>query len=124
MPQDHTSGAAANAWGHAMAQKVANHLGATLVGNKNSNEANWKGKSISIKSAKYGNTLIGVTLPILNRVQSVVAALQESHGTFSLFEVSSSWYSNQMRVPPNKPNIGMVRCDLIRSTGKALGVMK
>ncbi len=124
MPQDQISGAAANAWGHVMAQKVAKHLVATLVGNKNSNEANWKGKSISIKSARNYNTLIGVTLPILNRIQSVVAALQESDGTFSLFEVSSSWYKNQMRVPIKKPNIGMVRCDLIRANGKLLGQMK
>ncbi len=124
MPQDRVTGVEANIWGHVMAQKTAKHLGATLIGEKNSNEANWKGKLISIKSARNRNTLIGVTLPTLNRVQSIVASLQEPDGNFSLFEVSSSWYSNQMRVPNNKPNIGMVRCDLIRSNGKPLGQMK
>ena len=124
MPQDRNTGAAANDWGHAMAQKVATYLGASIIGNKTSNEANWKGKPISIKSAKIRNTLIGVILPILGRVQSVVAALQESDGTFALFEVTSEWYSDNMRIPANKPNIGMVSCDLIRSNGKALGIMK
>lgn len=121
MPQDQISGAKANAEGHARAQKVAKHIGATMINPGISNEATWSGKNICIKSARQGNTLIGVTSAMLGHIGSVVAALQEPNGKYSIFEVSSTWFNSQMRTPAKWPNIGFVQCAKIRNSGKMIG---
>jgi hypothetical protein len=120
MPQDNISGAAANNWGHAMAQQVSKHLGASLSNNKNSNEAIWNDKKICIKSARQDNTLIGVTLAMLSRIDSIIAVIQNADGKYSIFEVSSTWYSSEMRIPHNQPRIGMVHCAKIRNLGRII----
>ena len=121
MPQDQISGATANTAGYTRAKRVAKYLGAVLTNPGKSNEATWNGKSICIKSARHGNTLIGVTLAMLSHVQSVVAAIQEPNGKFTIFEVPSTWFSNEMRVPANWANIGFVQCAKIRNAGVLIG---
>ncbi len=123
MPQDQISGAKANAEGHAKAQKVAKYLGAKLINPGISNEAIWNGKSICIKSARHGNTLIGVTSAMLSHVESVVAAIQGPDDKFTIFEVSSAWFNSEMGVPAKWPNIGFVQCAKIRSNGSMIGSM-
>ena len=123
MPQDQISGAKANTEGHARAQKVAKYLGAKLINPGISNEATWNGKNICIKSARQGNTLIGVTSAMLSHIESVVAALQEPDGKYSIIEVSATWFNSQMRIPAKWPNIGFVQCAKIRSNGRMIGSM-
>ena len=123
MPQNQISGAKANAEGHARAQKVAKYLGAKLINPGISNEATWNGKNICIKSARQGNTLIGVTSAMLSHIESVVVALQEPDGKYSIFEVSSTWFNSQMKIPAKWPNIGFVQCAKIRRNGSMIGSM-
>jgi len=121
MPQDQISGVKANTEGYIRAKSVAKYLGAVLTNPGRSNEATWNGKSICIKSARHGNTLIGVTSAMLSHVQSVVAAIQGPDGKFTIFEVSSAWFNSEMRVPAKWPNIGFVQCTKIRNAGVLIG---
>ena len=126
MPQNRDSGDRARKWGYDMAQKVANHLGATLMHPKQSNEAIWNNRRILIKSAHYGVPQIGATLATLNRVSAVIAALQDKDRDYSLYEVSSNWFRQHMSPSrgPKASHVMMVRCARVREAGKVLGQLK
>jgi len=120
MPQDHDSGERAMHFGHSMAKKVADYLGAKLIEPGKSNKATWNNRKIVIKSASLGNSQIGVTTDVLNWADAIVAAIQDEDSKFTLYDVSSSWYRSEMK-PSRQPHVKMVRTSAIRSTGKKLG---
>ena len=107
-------------FGHSMAKKVADYLGAKLIEPGKSNKATWNNRKIVIKSASLGNSQIGVTTDVLNWADAIVAAIQDEDSKFTLYDVSSSWYRSEMK-PSRQPHVKMVRTSAIRSTGKKLG---
>ena len=119
MPQDRDSGDRARKWGYAMAQKVANHLGATLINPGRSNEAIWNNRKILIKSANYGVPQIGATPATLDRVDSIIAVLQDKDKAYTLYEVTPSWFRPRMNPSrsPKASHVMMVRCAEVRSAG-------
>lgn len=123
MPQDRDSGDRARKWGYYMAQKVANHLGATLINPGRSNEAIWKDRRILIKSANYGVPQIGATLATLDRVEAIIATLQDKDKAYTLYEVTLSWFRSKMNPSrsPKASHVMMVRCAELRGAGKMLG---
>lgn len=96
MPQDQETGAEGNKFGHEMAAKVAEILGTQLI-SKNSNEINYDGKLFVIKSAHKSTPDIGLTVNILERVQGIIAALENKDGNgYTLYKVDLDWYRAKM----------------------------
>jgi len=123
MPQNRNSGDRARKWGYAMAQKLANHLGATLMNPKQSNEAIWNNRRILIKSAHFGVPEIGATTATLDRVEAIIAALQEEDGGYTLYEVEPTWFRQNMK-PSRSTRAShdmMGRCSKEREVGKVVG---
>ena len=125
MPQDRESGDRARKWGYYMAQKVANHLGAILINPKRSNEAVLNKRRILIKSAHYGDSQIGATPATLNRVEAIIAALQDKDEEYTLYEITTEWFQEEMK--PSRSSgayhVMMVKCKEVRTAGKVLGRM-
>ena len=122
MPQDRESGNRARKWGHFMAQNVAEELGATLVNPDRSNEAIWNDRRILIKSANYGVPQIGATPATIDRIEAIIAALQDSDNDFTLYEVAPSWFKSKMSPSrsPRASHVMMVRCTDVRDAGTQL----
>ena len=108
-------------FGHEMAKKVAEYLGAQLVPGP-SNNAIWNNKKVNIKSAKLGNTKIGATLNNLAWADSIIAAIQEHKACFTLYEVTSKWFRDEME-PSRQPHTMMVHCVKISRYGTKIGNM-
>jgi len=123
MPQDRESGNRARMWGLRMAQIVANHLGATLINPGRSNEAMWNNRRILIKSAHHGDPQIGATPATIDRVDVIIAALQDSDGDYTLYKVTPVWFRQEMSPSrsPKASHVMMVRCVTVREAGEMLG---
>lgn len=125
MPQDRESGDRARRWGYENAQKVASHLGATLINPRRSNEAIWNNRKILITSAHYGTPSIFVTIATLDRIDAIVASLQDKDSRFTLHELTPLWFQQNMRQSRSSggPHIMMVKCADVRSAGQIIGRM-
>jgi len=125
MPQNRESGDRARRWGYENAQNVSVHLGATIINPGKSNESMWNNRRILIKSAHYGDPEIGATLATINRVDSIVAALQDQDNAFTLYEITPSWFRQNMRQSRSSgaQHVMMVRCSDVRVAGRLLGRM-
>lgn len=125
MPQDGESGARARRWGYENAQNVAVHLGATLINLGRSNEAMWNNRRILIKSAHYSDPEIGATLATLNRIDAIIAALQDQDNAYTLYEITPSWFRQNMRQSRSSgaSHVMMVKCADVRSAGRIIGRM-
>ncbi len=121
MPQNRETGRRAMLFGHEMAKKVVEHLGAELLPGP-SNNAIWNSKKVNIKSAKLGNTKIGATLNNLAWADSIIAAIQEDETGFALYEVTSDWFKSEM-TPSRQPYTMMVGCMKIGECGAKIGYM-
>jgi hypothetical protein len=125
MPQNGETGDKARRWGLSMCQIVSAHLGAAPGHPGFSNEANWQGRPILIKAAHHGVPQIGATPAILDRIEAIIAALEDQDGKFSLYEVTPQWFKLEMR--PSKSHgashVMMLQCRSVREEGKFLGRM-
>lgn len=96
MPQNQNSGAEGNRFGHEMAARVAEFLGTELI-SENSNEIIWEGKRFVIKSAHKKTSEIGVTANTLERVQGIIAAIEnQNDNRYTLYIVELNWYKEKM----------------------------
>lgn len=125
MPQDRESGNRARRWGYENAQKVARHLGATLINPTRSNEAIWNNRKILITSAHHGTPNISVTIATLDRIDAIVASLQDKDGKFTLYEITPLWFRQNMRQSRSSggSHIMMVKCADVSSVGRIVGRM-
>ena len=125
MPQDRESGNRARKWGYENARNVAAHLGATLINPGRSNEATWNNRRILIKSAHYGDPEIGATPATLNRVDAIVAALQDHDNAYTLYEITPACFRQNMRRSRSSgaSHVMMVKCADVRSAGRIIGRM-
>lgn len=126
MPQDKASGRAAVKYGHDMAKRVAKFLGASLL-SESSNEATLGNEHIVIKSARQRTPAIGLSRAMLKRVQTIVTALQNSNGTYTLYRLDPKWYVRYMvhsrSGSPSAQKVMMVQCKIIRTEGHVIGIM-
>lgn len=126
MGQDMESGRAANEYGHAMAAKIANFLGAELL-SKSSNESILDGERIAIKCAQRKTPQIGLSLAMLGRVRDIIAALEDQDGGYTLYRVDPQWYRSAMAPSrsnsPSARTVMMVFCRDIRAAGQTIGKM-
>lgn len=121
MGQNADSGRAGNNYGYMMGSKVAQFLGAELLG-KNSNEATLNGEIIVIKSARRKTSSIGVTPKMLERIKWIIVALENMDNSYTLYRIKFDWYKSKMYPSRSKNARGtmMVSCKDIISEGKKL----
>lgn len=125
MPQDRESGARARKWGYTMGQKVSDYIGATLLEPGQSNEAIWNGRNILIKAAHYGVPQIGATPATLDRIDAIIAVLEDPDGEFSLYEIAPAWFKKEMKpsLSPKASHVMMRQCTSVRKEGKLISRM-
>jgi len=125
MPQNRDSGNRARRWGYENAHKVAQHLGATLVNPTRSNEAIWDHRRILVVSAHHGTPSVSVTIATLDRIDAIVAALEDEDSRFTLYEISPLWFRQHMRQSRSSggSHIMMVKSAEVRTAGRIIGRM-
>jgi len=122
MPQDAKSGAAANEYGHEVAQLIGDKIGAIPVKDK-SNEFALEGHLITIRCAHKRTMQVGVTYTMLNRVDKVIAAFEVAKKTYALYEMSPSLYKMNLRDSKGMGKVGLVTKKVFIDIGKALSVV-
>jgi len=125
MGQDRESGRAAVKYGHDMAKRVAEFLGANLL-SELSNEATLGNERIAIKSARQRTPEIGLSRAMLERAQIIAAALENPDRAYTLYRLSPEWYQVHMVLSrsrsPSAQRVMMVQCKLIRREGHVIGI--
>ena len=126
MVQNRESGAAGNKYGHIMGEKVAKFLGTKLL-SKTSNEIILHGQRIVIKSAREKTPEIGLSTNMLERVQCIIAAIENEDGSYTLYRVETHWYKEKMTQSRSKSDvkgkIKKVSCKAIRNECKIFDEM-
>lgn len=122
MPQDTTTGRDGHNWGRAMAVKVARAIGATMSGAR-TNECEFQGRRSVIKSARAGNTFVGVTYIMLERLDSVIAVFEHDDHDFHVHEVPIDHFRAHISVNSgaNKKRVALVSRTVIEAA-RALSV--
>lgn len=126
MPQDRISGRAANQWGHKMAKWVAQYLGTELLSDF-SNEAFLGDERIVIKSAHQRTPQIGLSQATLERVQKIIAVLENPDNSYTIYKLNPTWYRSHMAPSrserPSAQKVMMVQCKLVREEGQVMGII-
>jgi|GEM_PF-702034 len=127
MPIDRISGADADRYGSETARKIAKAIGATSI-SEISNEFELNNRKITIRCARKGNTQFGVPYQILNRVNAVMAALEQENGNYKLYEISPEKFKQHMRPTASKGSsagrVGIAGKNLFINEGKFVQLVK
>ncbi len=116
--QNQKTGAEAAKWGRHAAAAFAQQIGATNL-RHGANEFEWKGKRITIHSARLGSQTIGVTYNTLSRVQLVIGAFEESSGEFELWSVTPEKCKDELRNSlTGKDKVGLLTKGTFKKFGK------
>ena len=95
MPQDKETGAAGDAFGRQTAPRIAQAIGAKMRGGK-SNEADFNGQRVVIKCARQKTQRVGVTYLMLEHLDAIIAAFEQSDGTFEVISLPAEAYRQRM----------------------------
>ncbi|ETA67820.1 hypothetical protein MettiDRAFT_1255 [Methanolobus tindarius DSM 2278] len=132
MGQNKNTGRAGNNFGHRMAVYAAQNLGTELLntGTK-SNEVILDGQRVVLKSAHKKTSAVGVTLNVLENIQSIVAVLENKEKqeddihNYTIYKVPVEWYKQHMKPSRSSERAArttrMVNCNLIRKNGEVIG---
>lgn len=101
MPQNRESGARANKWGRETARLIAKKIEATSI-SSNSNEFEWDNMRVTIRCAHFRVTSVGVTYLMLERVNLIIGAFEDQHGTYLLYRLRPEQYKENMRETRSK----------------------
>lgn len=130
--QTQNTGRNGDYFGRRMGAYAAQHLGSKLLdtGTK-SNETILDTQRVVLKSAHKRTSAIGVTLNVLENIQSIVAVLENKSKQendvhkYTIYKVSTEWYKQYMKPSRSSPSAArttrMVNCSLIRKHGKVIG---
>ena len=122
MSQTRESGAQANEFGRIAAATIASQIGAKKLGN--GNEFEWKGKRITIRTARRRNNIVGVTNTMADRVELVVAAFEFAPNEYELLTLSPAKFKQHRRFSRGHENIGLVSKIWFVKEGEKLGTAK
>ena len=121
MTQNHETGAEAARFGHKAAALIADQIGAKKL-TRNSNEFQWNGKHVTIRTARQGNNQVGVLYEMLKRVQSVIGAFETAPNEFELLSLSPEIFQSEMRDSKTaNGRVGLVRKIVFDEKGKHVG---
>ena len=118
MPQDRNTGAAANQFGRKAAMIISDLIGAKRL-SKASNEVLYDGRRAVIKSAHLGNNYIGVTLKMLERIDVIIAAFENTDGHYDLYTLDVPTFKNNIRIGHHE-HIGLVTKIIFYDSGTFL----
>ena len=121
MPQDRETGAAANQFGRKAARKIADYLSVRLL-SKRDNKIIYKNKTAVIKSARYKNPYIGITLKMLEQIDCVIAALQNPDGAFDLYRLEANTFKYNYRISVSG-KIALVKRNVFSEKGEYLDTL-
>ncbi len=116
MPQDAESGQKARAYGLETAGRIGEQLGAERV-SPSANEFIWKGRRVTIRCARHSTQDVGASYAMLDRVDSVIAALEQQNGSYHLFELSADVFLSPSRDSKNQGRIALVRRRVFEAQG-------
>ncbi len=121
MPQNRQTGADAARFGHEAAALIGEKIGAKKL-TRNSNEFEWNGQRVTIRTARQGNKQVGVLYDMLPRVQSVIAAFETAPKEFELISLSPEVFQSAMRDSnTGKGRVGLVNKKVFDEQGKPVG---
>lgn len=127
MPQDRESGARADKYGRETARKIAERISATAI-SKTSNEFLLKNRKITIRCARFKTTDVGVSYKMLERIDAVIAALEQSNEEYKLYEISPQTFKQHMRETKSKGasagKVALVGKNVFMSKGKLICTIK
>jgi hypothetical protein len=108
MPQDRSSGAAANQFGREYGAKIISLLGGKKV-KAGSNECVLDGKLVSVHCARRTTTSVGVTKLCLERLDAVLGAFEQEDGSFVVLRLPAIDYKRNSRPTRSRgPSAGRV----------------
>ena len=124
MTQSRDSRAEAAKFGHSTAAAIAEKIGAKGF-SRGSNEFEFNGQWITIRTARQGNNQVGVLYDMLHRVESVIGAFEIAPDEFELLSLSPEIFQAAMR-DSNTGNgrVGLVRKKVFTEKGSSLGTVK
>src|SRR5436189_5649016 len=96
MAQNRESGAEAARFGLEAAAKIGERIGARKL-TRNSNEFEYNGQSVTIRTAHKGTTDVGFTYKMLERIELVIGAFEVKDNEFDLLSLSPETFKNYMR---------------------------
>jgi hypothetical protein len=109
MTQNRQSGAEAAEFGHKAAALIGRSISAKKL-TARSNEFDWRGKRVTIRTARQGNNQVGVLYAMLGRVQAVIAAFEVAPNKYELYSLSPETYREAMRdSKTGKGRVGLVQ---------------
>ena len=127
MQKDHDSGTAGNAFGRETAPRIAQAIGATLLGTTNK-EAILDGRRVVIKSARPQTPSVGVTYQMLERLEFVIGAFQCDAGTFEVVSLPADVYRARLTGTRNRGvsagGMGIVTKMVFIAEGQPVSVVK
>ena len=123
MPQNRESGAQANEYGRVTARKIADAIGA-IPTSQTSNEFELDGRKITIRCARPTTTNFGVSFKMLERVESILGAIEQDNGTYKMYELSPKEFAENMRDTrskgPSAGKVGLLNRSLFLNQGRYL----
>lgn len=123
MGQDTASGRKGNQVGRAIGASVARELGIDLQ--PGSNKGIFEGRSIVIKSARIGNTQVGITNRTLEEIDGVILAREITPGNFELSITNANDFietgSPTRSKGASRGKVTNFRVGKITSSGRLLG---
>ena len=127
MPQDRISGADANAYGRETARKIATAIGAIPI-SETSNEFELDNRKITIRCARKKTQNLGAPYQLLERINAVIAALEQENGEYELYEISPDKFKQNMRptrsTGPSGGRVGLVKKSIFINEGKFISQIK
>jgi hypothetical protein len=127
MPQDQTTGAAADAFGRKTAPLIAQAIGATMRGG-NSNEAEFNNQRVVIKCAGQKTQSVGVTYLMLERLDAIIAAFERSDDAFDVIALPAEVYRRHMTETQSRGAsagaVGIVRKSVFVAQGIAIATTR
>ena len=96
MPQDKTSGSAANDFGRRTARYIAAAIGAKVL-SAASNEVEYEGQRTVIKCGKKYTTSVGVTYKMQEKLNTVLAAFENEQGDFEILSLPIEVFAAHQR---------------------------
>lgn len=104
--QDSNTGRRGNEVGRFIGQTVADYLNIELK--RGSNQGDYKGRNVVIKSARKGNSQFGITNRMAEEIEDVILAKEVREGYFDLFIVEFDKIKDTGRPTASRGSIGRV----------------
>jgi hypothetical protein len=107
---------------------MARHIGEWLrvdLPNRNSNECVFEGMRAVIKSAHEKTTSIGVSYQMLERLDLIIAAIEQANGSYEVYKYPAARFRDMLRPTeskgPSKGRVGLVNRSDIVEHGEPIG---